>query len=417
MTSKYSVFVKFGSNRELSKLELSSLLEKINLKEVSFQEWKQVLLLKLSEYETGRFFNQLKTTGSIVKAGILEFEENIQREKEWKSKLRKLLNETIQRVSAKKKNQLKISISIQSVSNEITTNIHKTVQRTIKNLSADLDLPIKIPKLKNELYEQTPFQYQKENMWRRGFEVTGFVIKSKIFFGITKWVTNPLDDIKQDEGRKVRFFTHGTSIKLARSLVYLSQIRKGETLLDPFCGTGTILLEGLKQSVKVIGIDNDPKCYRASKENLNQFTFQFPSKEKMKEKWIVYKQDSRQLKRVVNDKIGAVVTEPYLGPFLTELPEKDVARNIMKELEKLYTSVLRASKESLRDKAKVVMIIPEYQYSNDLTIRPNVENIAGNSSLDLENVSRFFSVKLPLEIGRTHNIIGRRLAIFRNSIP
>ncbi len=412
MTSKFSVFVKYGSNRDLSKLETSCVLERLKLKEVSFTEWQQNLLLKLSENERGRFFKELEQTGSIVKSGVLEIEDNLQREEYWKLELEELLDKTMKRQYKKTKKQLKVSISIQSTSNEITTKIHKNTQRIIKDLSADLDIPTKILKHKNETYEQTPFQYHKENMSRRGFEVTGFVIKSKIFFGITKWVTNPLLDIKQDEGRKVRFFTPGTSIKLARSMVFLSQIQKGGTLLDPFCGTGTILLEGLKQGMKVIGIDNDPKCFRASKENLNQYTLQFPSKEQMKEKWEVFKQDSRHLSNVLSDKLEAIVTEPYLGPFLEELPEEDEAESIMKELENLYISVLKTSKDYLKTNSKVVFIVPEYFYSADLVIKPNIAEIAKKSSLVLESESTFFSVKLPVSIGHKHNIIGRKLAIF-----
>lgn len=415
MISKYSVFVKCGSNRELSKLETSSLLERLNPKDFSFQEWKQNLLLKLSENERGRFFKLLEHTGSIVKSGVLEIEENIQREKEWKLELRKLLDKTVRKKYAQTKKQLKVSISIQSNSNEVTTKIHKNTQRILRDLSADSDIPIKILKLKNENFEQTPFQYHKENISRRGFEVTGFVIKSKVFFGITKWVTNPLVDIKQDEGRKVRFFTHGTSIKLARSLVFLSQIQKGGTLLDPFCGTGTILLEGLKQGLNVIGIDKDPKCFRASKENLNQYTLHFPSKNQVKEKWKVFKQDSRHLSTILTNKVEAIVTEPYLGPFLNELPEEYEAESIMSNLEQLYVSVLKTSKEFLKTNSKVVMIVPEYQYSDKLVIKPNIEKIANRSSLVLETESAFFSLTTPISIGRKHNIIGRRLAVFSKS--
>ncbi|MHA1200494.1 MAG: TRM11 family SAM-dependent methyltransferase [Candidatus Heimdallarchaeaceae archaeon] len=412
MASKFSVFVKYGSNRDLSKLEISSLLERIKPKAISFQEWKQNLLLKLSENERGRFFKLLEHTGSIVKSGVLEIEKNIQQEQEWKLELRELLDKTIHKQYKKTRKQLKVSISIQSTSNEVSTRIHKNTQRIIRDLSADSDIPIKILKLKNENYEQTPFQYHKENMSRRGFEVTGFVIKSKVFFGITKWVTNPLVDIRQDEGRKVRFFTHGTSIKLVRSLVFLSQIQKGGKLLDPFCGTGTILLEGLNQGLEVIGVDKDPKCFRASKENLNQYTLRYPSKDQIKEKWKVFKQDSRHLSKILTDKVDAIITEPYLGPFLKELPEDYEAEGIMQDLEHLYISVLKASKEFLKANSKVVMIIPEYQYSTDLVIRPNIEKIAESSLLVLETESAFFSMKLPISIGRKHNIIGRKLAIF-----
>jgi len=43
--------------------------------------------------------------------------------------------------------------------------------------------------------------------------------------------------------------------KLARALVNLSQIKKGKTLLDPFCGTGGMILEAGLFGAHVIGSD------------------------------------------------------------------------------------------------------------------------------------------------------------------
>ncbi|EMR74772.1 THUMP domain protein, partial [Thermoplasmatales archaeon SCGC AB-540-F20] len=44
--------------------------------------------------------------------------------------------------------------------------------------------------------------------------------------------------------------------KLARALVNLSSIKRNEKLLDPFCGTGGILLEAGLIGTKIIGSDN-----------------------------------------------------------------------------------------------------------------------------------------------------------------
>lgn len=59
--------------------------------------------------------------------------------------------------------------------------------------------------------------------------------------------------------------------RLARALVNLSRVKKGQTLLDPFCGTGGILIEASLIGVKVIGCDIQEKMVKGSKENLNHF--------------------------------------------------------------------------------------------------------------------------------------------------
>ena len=47
--------------------------------------------------------------------------------------------------------------------------------------------------------------------------------------------------------------------KLARVLVNISAIKRDETLLDPFCGTGGILIEAGLIGAKVIGSDIEEK--------------------------------------------------------------------------------------------------------------------------------------------------------------
>ena len=57
--------------------------------------------------------------------------------------------------------------------------------------------------------------------------------------------------------------------KLARALVNLSVVKKGETLLDPFCGTGGILLEAGLIGAKVVGSDIEDKMIDGCKKTLD----------------------------------------------------------------------------------------------------------------------------------------------------
>lgn len=49
----------------------------------------------------------------------------------------------------------------------------------------------------------------------------------------------------------------------------LSQIPKGSTVLDPFCGSGTIVYEGLKYGLNTMGIDANPIAVLLSKGKIN----------------------------------------------------------------------------------------------------------------------------------------------------
>ena len=86
-------------------------------------------------------------------------------------------------------------------------------------------------------------------------EIRGMITDDKVYVGI-KQVEIPR---KNFETRKVqnRPFFSPISLhpKVARALVNLSEVEKNETLLDPFCGTGGILLEAGLIGANVIGND------------------------------------------------------------------------------------------------------------------------------------------------------------------
>ena len=63
-------------------------------------------------------------------------------------------------------------------------------------------------------------------------------------------------------------YPHELDWKLTRVMINLIGLKKGETLCDPFCGTGTTLLESESMGINAIGIDFDENMCEISKENL-----------------------------------------------------------------------------------------------------------------------------------------------------
>ncbi|HUV03275.1 MAG TPA: methyltransferase domain-containing protein [Desulfobacteria bacterium] len=59
--------------------------------------------------------------------------------------------------------------------------------------------------------------------------------------------------------------------KIARALVNLSGVNAAEVLLDPFCGTGGILLEAVAIGAEAIGADVQGKMVGGARENLEFF--------------------------------------------------------------------------------------------------------------------------------------------------
>jgi len=73
--------------------------------------------------------------------------------------------------------------------------------------------------------------------------------------------------------RKRPFF-HPSAMpaKLARCMVNLAQCRIGDVVLDPFCGTGSYLVEAGLIGCRVVGFDVQLRMVRGSKRNLRYFS-------------------------------------------------------------------------------------------------------------------------------------------------
>jgi len=115
------------------------------------------------------------------------------------------------------------------------------------------------------------------------------------FFGFSR----PDDFSKRP--KKVRKHPHELDWKLARVMINLIGLKEGETVCDPFCGTGTTLLEAESMGIKAIGLDFDKKMYEISKENLEINGF----------KSKIIKADFSEFSKM-EDKFDGIVTDlPY----------------------------------------------------------------------------------------------------------
>ncbi len=91
---------------------------------------------------------------------------------------------------------------------------------------------------------------------------------SQSFFGFSTKFS------KSKPPKKVKNHPHELDWKLCRLMINLAGFKEGETICDPFCGTGTFLLQAESMGMQSIGIDFDKKMCEISKQNLkeNQFT-------------------------------------------------------------------------------------------------------------------------------------------------
>lgn len=131
------------------------------------------------------------------------------------------------------------------------------------------------------------------------------------------------------------------------------------TLYDPFCGTGTILLEAAFYPLAVFGSDLDIRAVLGARENLDWWSETYQRSLKAETfATEVTKTTPSQLK---NKKINFLVTEPFLGkqtPKSSELP------GIFRGLGKLYLGAFRHWSKILASQAQLVVIFPRVKADN-----------------------------------------------------
>jgi tRNA G10 N-methylase Trm11 len=151
--------------------------------------------------------------------------------------------------------------------------------------------------------------------------------------------------------------------KVARMVVNLAIGRdtQGKTLLDPFCGMGTILAESYCLGITAYGSDKDPRVAFKAQKNMEWVANTFPSGTPTPK---IVEADAVHVTSVyAKESIAAIVTEPFLGNpsfgIRTEVRAEEI-KNTVKGLEKLYIGCLKEWHSLLKPQGVVVMALPAF---------------------------------------------------------
>jgi tRNA G10 N-methylase Trm11 len=151
--------------------------------------------------------------------------------------------------------------------------------------------------------------------------------------------------------------------KLARIMVNLSQVKEGGVIWDPFCGSGTILLESLMSGINVLGSDIDPKALMYTEENIKWLSEKNLSQDV---KYDLFELDvlnpnAKIVNQVKNTGVDAVVCEPYMGPPQKRYIDDKEADKLLSNVKDLYIHLFDIFKKISFEGFRVVMVIPSYK--------------------------------------------------------
>jgi tRNA (guanine10-N2)-dimethyltransferase len=212
--------------------------------------------------------------------------------------------------------------------------------------------------------------YHNKLLSENGVELLLIANNKRVIIAKTIEVQSFIDYSKRDYGRPERDSLSGMiPPKLAKMMINLSGAKDDDKVLDPFCGSGTIVNEALFLGLKnIYAFDISKKAVENTKNNLKWLEKEFSqdtSKVEIKEV------DVRKVSQYLSpNSIDVVCTEPYLGPQRGKIE----AKAVKSELDKLYSEALRELYKVLKPKAKIVMIWPMFfPEKKPLYLDPNIK--------------------------------------------
>jgi len=221
-----------------------------------------------------------------------------------------------------------------------------------------------------------------EVLKKRLEEIVVCIGRKKIHAAKTISVHNPFEFQKRDIGRPEQRPMFSIPPRLARIMINLTQTRmEGErTLLDPFCGMGTILQEASLMGFDILGTDIDESCVMSAIENLYWLSQDYRLSLSNLDKKIM-KADATRLSKVFQPKsIDAIVTEPNLGPALKISPDESKAEGILRGLKPLYEKSLKEFSTILKDGGRICMVLPRFEFGEHFA-RMETEKLAAKAGL------------------------------------
>ncbi len=172
-------------------------------------------------------------------------------------------------------------------------------------------------------------------------------------------------------------------INLAIGNKSISQPETSLTIYDPFCGTGTIPMEGLLMGMDVVGSDISPKMVDYSNKNCEWLNTEF----RIESSFRVFENDAKLInKKLFTEQIDAIVTEGHLGPPLTRQPSPEDQKRYFRDLAIIHSAWLKIAHSLLPKTGKVVMCLPAYNTGNGIIHFQNFDRLAGAAGFKIENM-------------------------------
>lgn len=372
-TVMHKYFFILGRSPGLARAEIEAILPTLPGKYRISESSGDVLLLDLKIFGENGFHlkNLMKKLGGTIKIGkILDEVENDEQIFETINTERLL-----KKYLPQKEEKINFGFSLYSISNTFSKSFQKDLSRKGIEIKKDLrNLACKARFVSSRDKALSSVIVTENKILERGADICMIKNGEKTYIGKTIAVQDYKSFSKFDYGRPRADARSGMlPPKIARIMVNLAQTKPDEILLDPFCGSGTVLQEALLLGVKkVTGSDISRKAIDDSNKNLEWLSNEVELPES---KYQVFHSDVRKLSKIIETKVNVIVTEPFLGPPLSGKETVERLKQNSQELSKLYIESFQVFKKILAENGRIVIIFPSFKKGSEKYPLPILEDI------------------------------------------
>jgi len=268
----------------------------------------------------------------------------------------------------------------------------------------------------------THVEVLKKNLVENKGEALLCLGKKQTWLASTTGVHDPFEFQKRDINKPRQRTIFAMPPRLARIMVNLAFCTPGKVLLDPFCGVGTILQEALLAKANVLGIDVNPWCVEAAKENLEWLKTEYALKTA---EYRILRGDARTLANKVGQEVDCVVTEPDLGPALRDVPTTTYALKIVEKLKPLFFGFITEVYRVLVSGGRLVLVTPYLKTRSGKPVKMPIDEKAVDVGFrrlypfrkeffaeDNESIQTLVGTRSLWDVAERHKV-GREIHIFQ----
>lgn len=212
----------------------------------------------------------------------------------------------------------------------------------------------------NEGKPLTSVQVATQKLLTKGAEIVLIARNAEVLVGYTESIQDFEEFGERDYGRPGRDSRSGMlPPKLARMMINVAGVTQHATLLDPFCGSGTVLTEALELGVRSLyGSDINRRAVADTERNIEWM------RKHLRELGAADDTPAHITAHDATepfscDHITHVVTELYLGP--AHLPSGEAFEKMFREIETLFAQSLMNIAAVLTPEGTAVLAIPLFR--------------------------------------------------------